>query len=153
MNWTLQAHFETYNASPLLAKIYNMRPIFSNLSPRKAVMQAALPICHSVNAELETFLCGDCALINMSSAVHASGACHPIYLACNWLLALLHHVSSIFQFGLLQCTLWNPTFTSHYLTAVAQSNSWKTIYWKCCWPHFLTFFTSATVTNGNKSQS
>lgn len=153
MNWTLQAHFETYNASPLLAKIYNMLPIFSNLSPRKAVMQAALPICHSVSAELETFLCGDCALINMSSAVHASGACHPIYLACNWLLALLHHVSLIFQFGLLQCTLWNPTFTLHYLTAVAQSNSWKTIYWKCCWPHFLTFFTSATVTNGNKSQS
>lgn len=40
---------------------------------------------------------------------------------------------------------------------MAQSNSCKMVYWKCCWPHFLTFlnkdFTSATVTNGNNSQS
>lgn len=118
---TLQAHFKTQCAYPLLAKIYNMLPIFSDLSPRKAVIKAVLPICHSVHTELETFLCSDCGLINKLSAVHACSACHPIYLVCIWLLAVLHNASLIFHFRVLKLHFVKPYIHITLTTAVAQS--------------------------------
>lgn len=110
--------------------------IFLDLSPRKVVIQAVLPICHSVNAELETFLCGDCALINMSSTVHVSGACHPIYLPCNWLFALPHHVSLIFQFGVLQCTLWNPITLTYSCGSIILLENGILVVLLTSFPHF-----------------
>ena len=38
---------------PQIAKMYCMVPFPLNLSPREAVKEAALSICHSVSAELE----------------------------------------------------------------------------------------------------
>lgn len=63
-------------------------------------------------------------------------ACHPIYFAGNWLLALLHHVSLIYQLEMLR-------FAPHSLRVSSQlglihQTLEGCLQWRRRWPGFLT---------------